>query len=125
MANQVWAGNIPWDMDEAGILLELSAYGVRPLKAVHRTRGRNDGFAVLTFASAELAAAALVRPKMHWHNGSFILLRYSYLYIQCVHFILSIATEHSSTPTLVELCSVMNTSAVNCNGSDVLDLFSF
>ena len=77
---QLWMGNIPHGMPEAQVLLELSAYGVRPLKAVvrHRAAG-GDGFCIASFASEALAQQAL---QLQWHcwwsDGKYILMRSSY-----------------------------------------------
>jgi hypothetical protein len=76
-------GNIPQYLDEAGATRELSLAQIHPCKLVVRQRARagDDGFAVATFATPELAADALERSlstlaPLKWSTGKHIFAKW-------------------------------------------------
>jgi hypothetical protein len=77
-------GNIPQYHDETGAMHELALARIYPQKLVLRQRPRagDDGFAVATFATAELAADALQRSQsttnpLKWSTGKHIFAKWS------------------------------------------------
>jgi len=73
----LWCGNIPATLEEWGVREELAAYGVRPYRIrLMRRRPGADSYAILVFASPQLAAAAMDR-RVVWSNRGRALFRYA------------------------------------------------
>jgi hypothetical protein len=71
---QVWIGNVPPELLESHVAVQLAAYGILPVTFVYRSRPDGEGFVVATFASVALAQHA-IGVQAVWSNGRFMLLR--------------------------------------------------
>lgn len=76
---QLWLGNVPPGMPAAAVAGELRAYNIVPLSIEVYPKSDKYSFAIATFASPQLAAAALYKnhESVVWSSGRQIFLKCS------------------------------------------------